>query len=179
MRTASLLLILGLLGAAGPATRAIDPAHSTASFSVSHIWVEHVKGTVPILEGSVTFAGDSTIPAAVTATLDATRILTDEPDRNRALESSDFFDATKFPHWTFTSTKITAKPSGGFEMEGNLTIHGVTQPERFDVTVSEAPEAPHYHATGEIDRHAFGMATTRLDPTIGATVDVALDVTLK
>jgi polyisoprenoid-binding protein YceI len=179
MRRALVLLIAGLVGVAGPATRAIDPARSTASFSVAHIWVERVSGTVPILEGSMTFAGDSTIPTAATAVLDATRILTDEPDRNRALKSSDFFDVAKFQRWTFESTKIVPKAADGFEMDGNLTIHGVTQPEQLTVTVSGTPGAPHYHATGQIDRHAFGMAVTRLDPTIGGSVDIMLDVTLK
>ena len=111
--------------------------------------------------------------------LDATRIETGEPDRDRSLESPDFFDTNKFPQWTFASTKIVPRGSNAFEMDGDLTVHGVTRPEQLDVTVTGSPEDPVYHATGKIDRHAFGMATTRLDPTIGGTVDITLDVALK
>jgi polyisoprenoid-binding protein YceI len=60
-----------------------------------------------------------------------------------------------------------------------LTIHGVTQPERLNVTASGSPAHPVYHATAQIDRHAFGMAVTRLDPTIGSNVDVTLDIVLQ
>lgn len=165
--------------AVAPQPRDIDVAKSSAHFSVPHIWVERVTGTVPILHGSVTLAAGSTIPQAVTAVLDATRISTGEPDRDHSLESPDFFDAAQFPHWTFVSTRIVAKGAAAFEMDGNLTIHGVTQPEVLDVTVTGTPAHPLYHAVGQIDRHAFGMARTRLDPTIGATADVTIDAALQ
>ena len=64
-------------------------------------------------------------------------------------------------------------------MDGLLTIHGVARNEHLDVTVAGTPAHPSYRATGTIDRHAFGMPVTRLDPVIGGSVDVILDVTLK
>jgi polyisoprenoid-binding protein YceI len=158
---------------------AIDAARSKAEFSVSHIWVDRVTGTVPILRGSVTVDPGSEIPSSTTAVLDATKISTGEPDRDKSLESPDFFDAGTFPTWSFVSTKIVPKNGRSFEMDGDLTIHGVTQPERLSVTTDGAPPHLSYHATAQIDRHAFGMAKTQLDPTISATVDVTLDVVLK
>ena len=61
-------------------------------------------------------------------------------------------------------------------MDGDLTIHGVTQPERLDVTVNGDAVRPEYRAKAQIDRHAFGIIRTRLDPTIGNTVDITLDI---
>lgn len=165
--------------AVAPAARAVDVARSSATFSVQHIWVENVTGTVPILHGSVTLATGTLIPQAVSADLDATRIKTDEPDRDRALTSPDFFDTEKFPQWTFTSTNIVPKGAMAFEMDGDLTMHGQTQREELDVTITGTPQHPHYHAVGHIDRHAFGMVRTRLDPTIGSTVLVTLDIVLE
>lgn len=175
----ALLLLASTLAAASGPTRSIDASRSHAAFAVSHIWVEHVTGTVPILSGSVTLAAGATIPTAATAVLDATRIETGEPDRDRSLESPDFFDAAKFPHWTFASTKVIPRGANAFEIDGDLTIHGVSQPAKLDVTLSGTPAQPTYHATAQIDRHAFGMSVTRLDPTIGATVAVTLDIVLQ
>jgi len=158
--------------------RPIDPVKSKAQFSIRHIFVEHVTGTVPILNGSVTLLAGSTIPAAVTAVLDATRIKSGDPDRDASLESPDYFDTKKFPTWTFASTKIEVTGPATFVMDGTLAIHGVTQPERLDVMVSGTAVQPVYHATGAIDRHAFGMKGTRLDPAIGDQADVTLDITL-
>jgi polyisoprenoid-binding protein YceI len=175
---ARLALACALLAAA-PSPRAIDIAKSSAQFSVAHIWVERVTGTVPVLGGAVSLEPGSVIPQSVNAVLDATRIITGEPDRDRSLESPDFFDAAKFPRWTFASTRIVPKGPASFEIDGDLTIHGVTQPERLDVTASGDPLHPEYRAKAQIDRHAFGMLRTRLDPTIGNTVDVTLDIVLE
>lgn len=158
--------------------RPIDPARSHAGFSVAHIWVQHVRGSVPIISGTVMLAAGSVIPTSAQAELDATRIDTGEPDRDRSLESPDFFDAQRYPRWTFSSTRIVPQSSNTFEMDGNLTIHGVTQSERLIVKVGGDGANPVYHATAQLDRHAFGMATTRLDPAIGATIEVTLDVVL-
>ena len=176
--SARLALACALLAAA-PSPRAIDIAKSSAQFSVAHIWVERVTGTVPILSGSVTLLPGSLIPRGANAVLDATRIATGEPDRDRSLESPDFFDAAQFPRWTFASTRIVPKGPASFEMDGDLTIHGVTQPERLDVTVTGDPLHPEYRAKAQIDRHAFGMLRTRLDPTIGSIVDITLDILLE
>lgn len=173
------IALLTALVAAVPLPRAIDVPRSEARFSVAHIWVDHVSGTIPIVSGTVTLPPGSLIPTSATAVLDATRISTGEPDRDKSLESSDFFDAGRFPHWTFTSTAIVAKDSRSFEMDGDLTMHGVTQREVLNVTASGTPDNPRYRATGQVDRHAFGMSVTRLDPTIGGMVDVTLEVTLK
>jgi polyisoprenoid-binding protein YceI len=158
--------------------RAIDPAKSKAQFSIRHIFVEHVTGSVPIASGAVTLAPGSTIPAGVSAVLDATRISSGDPDRDGSLESPDYFDTKKFPTWTFASSKIEATGPASFVVDGTLTIHGVTQPERLEVSVSGTPARPQYHAVGSIDRHAFGMKGTRLDPAIGDQADVTLDISL-
>lgn len=174
-----LIALFTALLAAAPLPRPIDVSRSEARFSVAHIWVDHVSGTIPIVSGTVALASGSLIPTSATAVLDATRISTGEPDRDKSLESSDFFDAGRFSHWTFTSTAIVAKDSRSFEMDGNLTMHGVTQREVLNVTASGTPDDPRYRATGEVDRHAFGMSVTRLDPTIGGMVEITLEVTLK
>jgi polyisoprenoid-binding protein YceI len=179
MKLGALFAITTALAAVPPAPRAIDPAHSHASFSVQHIWVERVTGSVPIVSGSVRLAAGSKIPTSADAVLDAARIETGEPDRDRSLESPDFFDSQRYPQWTFTSTRIVPHGSDAFEMDGDVTIHGVTQRERLSVTIGGTVGDPVYHATAQLNRHAFGMATTRLDPVIGGTVDVTLDIALK
>lgn len=168
-------LLLGVTLLARP----IDASHSNASFSVQHIYVEHVTGTVPILDGTVTLDPKTLVPVKVTATLDASKLRSGDDDRDGALQSPDWFDTKKYPEWTFTSTSVTPAGPSSCTIEGMLTMHGVTQPERLDVTIAGTPEHPEYRAVGKIDRKTFGMSVTRLDPVIGNPVDVTLDVVLK
>ena len=170
----------GVVPALGQATdqHAIDPAKSTAQFSIEHIFVDRVTGSVPVLSGTVTFAPGTTMPESVSAALDATRLRTDERDRDASLTGPDYFDTRRFPTWTFTSTKITPTGPAAFTMDGLLTMHGVAQPEHLDVVVRDGAH-PLYHAVGRIDRHAFGMRGARLDPVIGNTADVTLDIVVQ
>ncbi len=168
---------IALIAAAPPVSRAIDPAHSTATFSVQHIFVSNVVGSVPIINGRVTLAPGTHVPESVTATLDPSGISTGDRDRDAALRGADWFDVARYPHWTFASTAIS-RTATGFGMDGVLTIHGVSRPEHLEVSVTGSAEQPIYHATGTIDRHAFGMHVVRLDPVIGNPVTVSLDIVL-
>lgn len=173
------MLCFALLGAGETVQRTIDPAASKAQFSVSHVFVERVSGTIAITSGTLTLPPDSMIPVAVTAVLDPSTVSTGDRDRDASLRSPDFFDIAKFPAWAFSSTKIMPENPTSFTMDGMLTIHGVAQPEHLTVSVSGTVANPHYRAVGKIDRHAFGMAITRLDPAIGGTVDVTLDIAVR
>jgi len=159
--------------------RAIDVAKSKATFGVQHIYVTRVSGTVPIIGGTVTLPPNGTLPISITAELDPGKISSGDPDRDGALMSPDFFNVKAFPTWTFTSTKITSISTTAFGVDGTLTLHGVTVPEHLDVTVQGDAAHPVYRAIGHIDREAFHMPVTRLDPVIGKIADVTLDIILK
>ncbi len=160
-------------------TRAIVPAHSLASFDVTHLFVQHVLGKVPIVAGHVNFAdANASVPSSVDATLDPRRIATGDGDRDDDLQGPDWFDVARFKTWTFASTAIIATPSG-FKIDGTLTVHGVAQPVTLDVTATHAGPHARYRATGTLDRHGFGMHVTPFDGTIGNTLALVLDVELE
>jgi polyisoprenoid-binding protein YceI len=158
---------------------AIDAAKSKATFSVQHVFVAHVTGTVPIVSGTVVLPPDSATPVSLTAELDPSKVGSGDRDRDESLVSPDFFDVKDYPSWTFTSTKITPVNATAFGVDGTLTLHGVSAPEHLDVTVRGDVAHRVYHAIGHIDRRAFHMSVTRLDPAIGNIVDTTLDITLK
>jgi polyisoprenoid-binding protein YceI len=182
LRTAAVVVVVARAAlAAGEAEPyGIDPDKSKAAFSVQHVFVERIAGTLPIISGAVMRVPGSVIPESTAAVLDATELSTDEPERDAWLQSSDFFDTKKYPTWTFASTKMTPHGPAAFGMDGTLTIHGVSQPEHLDVVVRGDAAHLVYHAVAHIDRRAFGMAVPRrLDRTIGEVVDITLDIVLK
>jgi len=50
------------------------------------------------------------------------------------LKSKDFFDAQNDPLITFHSTKITQTGPDTFDIDGDITIRGVTKPEKLTLT---------------------------------------------
>jgi len=177
--TLAVLLAASVARAQTTVVRSIDAAKSKAAFSVQHVFVERVVGTIPIGSGTVELAPDSAIPVAFSAELEPGKVNTGDRDRDASLASSDFFDAQAYPAWTFTSTKITPQDATTFVVDGTLTIRGTPQPEHLVVTVRGSAAHPVYHAVAHIDRHGFHMPVTRLDPVIGQIADVTLDVVLK
>jgi polyisoprenoid-binding protein YceI len=174
-----LFFTLGALARADGESHPIDAAKSKAVFSVPHVFVDRVTGTVPIVGGTVVLAPDSAVPVSVTAELDPSKISSGDHDRDASLVGPDFFDVKADPSWTFTSTKITPAGATAFGIDGTLTLHGVSVPEHLDATVRGDAAHRVYHAAGHIDRKAFRMSVTRLDPVIGNIVDVTLDIELK
>lgn len=175
----ALLLWTGACGAArADEIAALDAARSHAKFSVAHIYVQHVTGSVPIAGGTVAFAPGSTLPAKIAATLDARRVDTGNADRDEDLQGPDWFETRKFPTWTFASTAIRAATNGAFAVDGLLTIHGVPQAVVLSATPAGANGRTAYHAVTTVNRRLFGMKVTPIDALLGTDVEIVLDVVL-
>jgi polyisoprenoid-binding protein YceI len=102
----------------------VDPVHSSVEFHVKHLGIATVKGLFREFEGTLD-VGPEGAHGYGTVTVDS--VDTREPQRDAHLRSPDFFDAVDHPQIAFDSTAI--RPTGGdeFEIEGDLTIHGVTR----------------------------------------------------
>lgn len=159
--------------------RSIDVKHSHAEFSVTHMYVSKVTGSVPIVSATISLPPGSAIPAHVSGTFDPTRINTHDPDRDDSLQGPDWFDTEHFPLWRFSDTGITPTSDTTFTVNGMLTIHGVTQPVSIKATVVRGLPKPVYHAQAELDRRAFGMRITPIDGMIGNDLELTLDIIVR
>ena len=119
----------GLVSVASAAveTYAIDPVHSSVTFSVRH-FLTRVPGHFAKFTGTITVDRDNLENSSVVATIDVGSVSTDNEKRDNHLKSPDFFDAAKFDSIAFKSTSWKKTGEGTFDVAGDLTIHGVTKP---------------------------------------------------
>ncbi len=172
--------------AAAPATSAppsgiaaVDLARSKATFSVSHLLIANVTGSVPLTEVTIERASADAVPTSVRATMDPRRIRTGDGDRDRDLQGPDWFDSAAFPVWTFAGDRVTPGAGGAFTVAGTLTVHGVAQPLVLAVTTEKKAAGLVYRATTHADRHGFGMTKTRADALVGGDIRIDLDVAVR
>lgn len=162
----------------------IDSAHAAANFSVRHMMISNVRGTLGKVTGKVMLDDADITKSTVEATIDVKGINTKEQKRDDHLRSKDFFDVEKFPTITFKSTKIE-KAGDKLKITGDLTIHGVTKPVTLDATVTNEIKNPFTKAvtrgvmaTGTVNRKDFGLTWNVALEAGGVLVgdDVALEI---
>ena len=140
-----------------PGTWTLDPAHTSAAFTVRHAGISKARGQFTDVEGELVVA-EGGEDLAFTATLKTESVSTSNPDRDAHLKSADFFDVENNPTITFRSTELK-----GDTLHGELTINGTTKPVELDFTYEGAATDPFgvYRAgfTGEtkISRKEFGL----------------------
>jgi polyisoprenoid-binding protein YceI len=167
----------------------IDPVHSVAEFKVKHMMISNVKGQFTGVSGTLSLDEADLAKSKIEATIDAASINTRDVQRDAHLKSADFFEAEKFPTLSFKSTHVTRTNDEELEVEGDLTIHGVTRTVRFAV---EGPTPAGMDpwgntriglsATTKINRKDYGLTWNAALETggilVGEEVTITLDVQL-
>jgi polyisoprenoid-binding protein YceI len=166
-------------------TYQIDPAHSSAQFSIRHMMISNVRGEFPKLSGAIVYDPEHPEQSSVDVTIDVSSISTREAQRDTHLKSADFFDAEKFPTITFKSKEVVAHKNGDVKLKGDLTIRGVTREVVLDVE-GPTPESKDPwgnqriggSATTKINRKDFGLTWNSALETGGLLVGDEVKITL-
>jgi polyisoprenoid-binding protein YceI len=144
-----------------------DSAHSDVILSVSNFLVAKITGTIPIESATIVTTDGTVVPLSVNAILDASRLDTHDPRRDADLRSNRFFDVARFRTITFASDRVIATGPQSFEIDGELSMRGVTRSLRLDgafagTTVDAlGRKRARYEATGRFRRSDYGMAYAR------------------
>ena len=171
---------------AATTTWKLDPAHSHAEFKVKHMMISNVKGSFSGLSGTLTEnVADATL-SSVEASIDVSTISSGDAQRDGHLKSADFFDAEKYETMTFKSTKVKPNGDGGYNVTGDLTLHGQTRQQTF---VVEGPTPPAkdpwgntrigLSATAKINRKDYGLNWNAALEAGGILVGDEVNITLE
>jgi polyisoprenoid-binding protein YceI len=163
-----------------------QPVPSSFAFAVRHSGVFWYRGSLS--DVSAALRGDADALALEgSARVDSISVL--EPPAMRAsVLGPDFFDADRHPEITFRSTEVRLADDGRAEVDGELTMRGVTRP----VTASGCYSPPRPTSFGEVaglqlqasfDRREFGFEWQMELPgggnAVGWDVKVDIDLLLK
>ena len=147
-----------------PATYNLDPSHTYPSFVTDHM------GGVSKWRGKFTKSGGTVVldRAAKTGTLDVkidpASIDFGHAKLNEHVKSAEMFDVTKYPEITYKGKFIKFDGDTPKEVEGELTMHGITKPVKLkieDFLCKPHPmlkrEVCGAEAEGKFNRDEFGI----------------------
>lgn len=140
----------------------IDPSHTYPHFRISHLGFSTLQGRFNTTKGKLTIDRKNNT-GSVEIVIDASSIDTAHKKRDDHLRSNDFLNVAEFPEITFKSTKVTLKGDKA-DVEGNLTIMGVSKPVKLMVSRISCGKHPFnkkdvcgFDATANIKRSDFGV----------------------
>jgi polyisoprenoid-binding protein YceI len=162
----------------------LDLAHTTLDFVARHMLTK-VRGRFTEFTGWIDIAEDPEA-SRTEIQIEAGSIQTNTEQRDAHLKSGDFLLIEKYPTLTFASAAV--RPTGGsrFELDGDLTIKGITRP----VTLSaefvgwgpnhEGTPMVSFSARTTIDREDWDMTWNMVVETggflVGKKVDLEIEV---
>lgn len=112
----------------------ITPVSSTIRFDVKSS--VDIKGRFDKWTASLTFTSPDEATGVLKIAIDAASVDTGSGMKNGKLKSKDFFDVEANPQITFESTKFVPTGPETYEVDGNFTIRGVSNPEKLTLVVS-------------------------------------------
>jgi len=182
-RLGLLAIVLAVLTAPGAyaQSRAIDGSKSSLKIRVlksglfSGFAHDH-DIEAPIEEGKIDTSANPSVQLRVDAgkmrVLDPGTSPGDLAEIQATMEGATVLDAAHFPEIAYTSTSVTKTGDTGWEVHGDLTLHGKKGP----VDVAVSLQDGHYRGTALLKQSSFGIVPIKI---AGGTVKVKDEVKIE
>lgn len=165
--------------AASPVTFSVDPSHAMPRITYTHFGFSSQLVRFEKMDGKIILDLDAK-SGSLDLTVDMDSLNGGLAVLNKHLKSADLLDVGTFPTAAFKSTQVVFDGDRPVAINGNLTLHGVTQPVTFTVTAfKHGPhgflqnrEAIGGNATATVSRTAFGVG--RFAPNVSDEVTISI-----
>lgn len=160
----SALLAAGLSASAlaAPVKYIIEPGHTYPSFKAPHMGISFWRGKFNKSSGAVTLDREAK-SGTVDIVIDAASVDFGHDKMNEHAMNEDFFNVPQYPTITYKG-KIKFEGDEPDQVDGELTLLGVTKPVKLDIKSFKCIQHPMLKrevcgadAKGEFNRADFGM----------------------
>lgn len=133
-------------------SQTIDQSKSKVLFEIDNLSIRTVEGTLTGLRGEINFQETDLSKSYFNVCVDANSINTENTKRDQHLKKEDFLQTNLFPSICFKS-KAIQKTDTSYWVDGELSLHGITQPISFPFTYTSKL----FNASFDIKRLDFGI----------------------
>ena len=161
--------------AAAPATYEIDPQHTYPSFEADHMGGMSVwRGKINSSAGKIVLDKQAGT-GSVDVTMDMKTIDFGIDALNAHAQTADLFDVAKYPTATFTGKLVKFQNGAPTEVDGTLTLHGVSKPVTLKINSFQCKDHPMKRkefcgadASATINRDDFGVDFGKVSKDVAA-----------
>lgn len=164
-------------------TWSADAGHSHLGFTLKHMNIADFHGSFSSWEGKIISSKPDLSDAVVEFSGDINSIYTGNEGRDNHLQAADFFDAEKYPKFTFKSTSFKKTGDKEYTVKGDLSFHGVTKEITLKAINTGSTESPQdkipltgFKVSGTFNRLDFGISPDTPDMFLGNEVTVVADI---
>lgn len=163
-----------------PAPFVLSKDHTDVVFEISHVGYSMKHGWFRDMVGTLSFDAEKPELSSLDVTIKSGSIDTNNAQRDKDLSGPNFLDTVKFPDLHFVSTRVIRSGNQALEVEGNLTLHGITKPMVLHTKLNKLGPNPFTHsatvgftAHGSLMRSDFGIGS--MIPLLGDEVSITID----
>lgn len=113
-----------------------------------------VSGIFKKFTGTIVFDEQNLNAAKFDVSVDVHSINTGNGMQNRHAKGSDWFEADRYPEIIFSSKKIV-KSGAGYQVSGDLRMHGITKPVLIPFTFRKTPGGGTFDGTFAVNRNDY------------------------
>jgi polyisoprenoid-binding protein YceI len=162
----------------------IDHVHSGVTFQIRHADVSWIPGRFNEFSGECTLDTADPGKSSFKMKIKPESVDTNNAKRDGHLRSPDFFNTKQYPTIEFVSTSVAAT-EGGYQVTGNLTLHGETKPVTFELkggkVVRIMGQRTGFTTQFKVKRSDFGVGAKFEPPMLGdeVWVTISFEATMK
>jgi polyisoprenoid-binding protein YceI len=142
----------------------IDPAHTTVIFAVDHLGFSTYYGRFNEISGRLTLDTEHPEKSEAAVRIAAASLDTPSDALDEKLKASEMFDAARHPEIVFATTRVVRTGDNAADVEGMLTVKGVSKPVTLKATFHGSGTMPltgakvaGFDAKATIKRSEFGL----------------------
>jgi polyisoprenoid-binding protein YceI len=161
-------------------TYVTDPNHTFARFSYSHLGYSTQLSRFDKVSGTITL-DSANKKGSADITIDTRSVSTGSDHFNEHIQEADFLDTQEFPTATFKADTMKFSGDVPSELDGILTLKGISHPVAMKITSFKCMPHPMLHkdacgadAEAHVKRSDFGMS--KYVPYVGDDVTITVSV---
>ena len=162
---------------------ALDPNHSSINFAIRHLVINQIRGRFNDFQGTLRLA-ENIEQSSVEFSGKTASVNTDNQMRDEHLRGENFFDADKYPEFSFRSAKVQQNGTG-LIITGDFNLRSVTKEISFNFVLSEKVFDPltkaeriGIEADFPINRQDFGLTWNQVLESGGLALANDVHITL-